>query len=416
TWFSNRVPDAAIQLDGLTMFHADRDAVLCIRCRPFYLPWEFTTIFIVGVYIPPSANAKEALCELYGAISKMQNTHPDGLFIIAGDFNHANLKSVPPKFHQHVDSATRGVNTMDLVYTNIPGAYCAEPRPHLGYSDHISVMLIPAYRPLVRRSKPVLKLVKTWPKGAISALQNCFECTDWDIFRESATNGVTTDLEEYTSSETNYISKCINEVTISKSITTRSNQKPWMTTKVRALIKSRDSAFRVGDKGSLRTARAKLSRAIREAKCTHSHRIHGHFQSSGDTWRIWQGIQSITNYRPVPPASDSDASLPNALNSFYARFEAQNDMTVRKTIPPLEEEVLCLTTADVRKTLRRVNPRKAAGPDNISGRVLRECAEQLADVFTDIFNIFLSSAVIPTCLKTTTIIPLSEDISSILSQ
>ncbi|KAK3533136.1 hypothetical protein QTP70_008808 [Hemibagrus guttatus] len=80
-------------------------------------------------------------------------------------------------------------------------------------------------------------------------------------------------------------------------------------------------------------------------------------------------------------------------------------MTARKTIPPLEDQVLCLTTANVRQTPRRVNPRKAVGPDNIPGRVLRECTEQLADVFTDIFNIFQSSAVIPTCLKTTTIIP-----------
>ncbi|KAK3572187.1 hypothetical protein QTP86_024858 [Hemibagrus guttatus] len=46
--------------------------------------------------------------------------------------------------------------------------------------------------------------------------------------------------------------------------------------------------------------------------------------------------------------------------------------------------------ADVKRTLCRVNPRKSAGPDNIPGRVLRECAEQLADVFTDIFNISLS--------------------------
>ncbi|KAK3510441.1 hypothetical protein QTP70_006851 [Hemibagrus guttatus] len=147
-------------------------------------------------------NAKEALCELYGAISELQNAHPDGLFIIAGDFNHVNLKSVLPKFHQHVDFATRGVNMMDLVYTNIPGAYCTEPCPHLGYSDHISVMLIPAYRPLVRHTKLVLKLVKTWPAGAISVLQDCFGCTDWDMFRAAATNGETTDLEEYTSSVT----------------------------------------------------------------------------------------------------------------------------------------------------------------------------------------------------------------------
>ncbi|KAK3548526.1 hypothetical protein QTP70_013375 [Hemibagrus guttatus] len=214
-------------LDYIRLQGTTRLAFVTVRCRPFYLPWEFTTVFIVGVYIPPSSNAKEALCELYGAISELQKAHPDGLFIITGDFNHANLKSVLPKFHQHVDCVTRGVNALDLVYTNIPGVYRAQPRPHIGYSDHISVMLIPAYRPLVRRSKPFLKLVTTWPEGAISALQDCFEC----MFREAATNGDTTDLEEYTSSVTSYISKCIDDVTISKSITTRSNQKPWMTEK-----------------------------------------------------------------------------------------------------------------------------------------------------------------------------------------
>ncbi|KAI5087280.1 gastrula zinc finger protein XlCGF28.1-like [Silurus meridionalis] len=353
-----------------------------IRCRPFYLPREFTTVYIVGVYIPLSANAKEALSELYGAISDLQNAHPDGLFIIAGDFNHANLKTVLPKLHQHVDFATRGANTLDLVYTNIPGAYRAEPRPHLGYSDHCSVMLIPAYRPLIRRSKPVLKQVKTWPEEATSALQDCFECTDWDMFREAATNGDSINLKEYTSVTSN-ISKCVDDVTISKTITTRSNQKPWMTANVRVLLKHRDSAFRSGDKAALKTARAKLSRAIREAKHAHAKKIHNHFQDSGDTRRMWQGIQAITNYKTTSPACDHDASLPDALNDFY---------------PP----------AEVRKTLSRVNPRKSAGPDNIPGRVLRECAEQLADVFTDIFNISLSSNVVPTCLTTTTIVPVPK--------
>ncbi|KAK3536422.1 hypothetical protein QTP86_008869 [Hemibagrus guttatus] len=135
--------------------------------------------------------------------------------------------------------------------------------------------------------------------------------TDCLLLPEAATKIYTTDLEEYTSSVTSYMSNCIDDVTISKSITTRSNRKLWMTAKVRALLKSRDSAFRAGDKDALRTARAKLSRAIREAKRTHSQRTHGHFQSSGDTRHMWQGIQSITNYRPAPPACDSDASLPD---------------------------------------------------------------------------------------------------------
>ncbi|KAK3530964.1 hypothetical protein QTP70_007265 [Hemibagrus guttatus] len=262
-----------------------------------------------------------------------------------------------------------------------------------------------AYRPLFRRSNPVLKQVKTWPAGAISALQDGFECTDWNMFREVATNGDSINLEEYTTSVTSYISKCIDDVTVFKTITTRSNQKPWMTAEVRALLKLRDSAFRAGDKEALRTARAKLSQAIKEAKRTHAQRINGHFQDSRDSQRMWQGIQAITYYKTTPSACDSDASLPDVLNDFYAQFEAQNNVAARKAIPPPNDQVLCLSMADVKRTLCRVNPRKSAGPDNIPGRVLRECAEQLADVFNDIFNISLSSAIVPTCLKTTTIVP-----------
>ncbi|KAK3521486.1 hypothetical protein QTP70_006824 [Hemibagrus guttatus] len=133
-----------------------------------------------------------------------------------------------------------------------------------------------------RCTKPALKQVKTWPEGAISALQDCFECTVSDMFREAATNGDTTDLEEYMSSVTSYIIKSIDDVTISKSITTCSNQKPWMNAKVHVLLKSRDSfrAFRAGDMDALRTAQAKLSRAIREAKHTHSQRIHSNLKTT----------------------------------------------------------------------------------------------------------------------------------------
>ncbi len=48
------------------------------------------------------------------------------------------------------------------------------------------------------------------------------------------------------------------------------------------------------------------------------------------------------------------------------------------------------------------------GSNNIHGRVLRDCAVELTDVFTDIFNISLSQAVVPTCFKATTIIPVPK--------
>ncbi len=83
-----------------------------------YLPREFTAIVIVAVYIPPCANTKDALRELYSAISEQQTNNPDGFFIVAGDFNHANLKTVLPKFYQHVNFAIRGNNTLDCLYNS----------------------------------------------------------------------------------------------------------------------------------------------------------------------------------------------------------------------------------------------------------------------------------------------------------
>lgn len=50
----------------------------------------------------------------------------------------------------------------------------------------------------------------------------------------------TTNVEVYMAFVTSYISKCTDDVTVSKTITTHSNQKPWMTVELRALLSTRD--------------------------------------------------------------------------------------------------------------------------------------------------------------------------------
>ena len=50
---------------------------------------------------------------------------------------------------------------------------------------------------------------------------------------------------------------------------------------------------------------------------------------------------------------------------------------------------LSFSMADVSKTFKHVNPRKAAGLDGTPCRVLRACADQLAGVFKDIFNFLI---------------------------
>ncbi len=250
--------------------------------------------------------------------------------------------------------------------------------------------------------------IQVWPEGSSEALQDCFDTTDWNMFKQAATYNNTTALQEYTETVTAYITKCIDDVTVTKTTTVWANRKPWLTGEVYRLLKARNAAFRAGDEEGLKTARANLSRGIREAKRQYSRRIAHHFSDSRDTRSLWQGIQTITDYKPPPQTCDSTIPLLNELNIFFARFEAQNSTTAQKTPPPPGDQVMTLSPDRVRRSFSRINARKAPGPDNIPGRVLRDCAVELTDVFTDIFNISLSQAVVPTCLKATTIIPVPK--------
>lgn len=49
---------------------------LMVKCRPYYLPSELTSVIVTAVYIPPDANAKLAMNELHAAISKQQTNAP----------------------------------------------------------------------------------------------------------------------------------------------------------------------------------------------------------------------------------------------------------------------------------------------------------------------------------------------------
>jgi hypothetical protein len=54
---------------------------------------------------------KTALNELYKAISKEENAHPEAALLVAEDFNAGQLKSVLSNFYQHVTCATREQKT-----------------------------------------------------------------------------------------------------------------------------------------------------------------------------------------------------------------------------------------------------------------------------------------------------------------
>lgn len=86
-------------------------------------------------------------------------------------------------------------------------------------------MLLPAYRSLLKRSKPAHRIIRIWLEGATSSLQECLDSTDWNIFREAATYGQYTYVG-WRNTQTGYIEKYMQDVTVVKPITTHANQSP----------------------------------------------------------------------------------------------------------------------------------------------------------------------------------------------
>ena len=65
---------------------------------------------------------------------------------------------------------------------------------------------------------------------------------DWDMFRIASNNNI----DVYSDSVTEFISKCISDVVPTAAIKTFPNQKPWIDGSIRAKLKAQTTAFNQG--------------------------------------------------------------------------------------------------------------------------------------------------------------------------
>ena len=138
---------------------------LMINCRPHYLPREFSSILFVAVYLPPQTDAgtKTTLNELYKAISKQENAHPEAALLVVGDVNAG--KQISFTSMSHVQPENNFFNKIKLCTTFTPHTN-ALPHSPLGKSDHNSTLLIPAYKQKLKQEVPVTRSIRKWSEDA----------------------------------------------------------------------------------------------------------------------------------------------------------------------------------------------------------------------------------------------------------
>ncbi|KAL0173659.1 hypothetical protein M9458_029627, partial [Cirrhinus mrigala] len=280
----------------------------------------------------------------------------------------------------------------------------------LGLSDHCLVHLIPTYRQKLKSAKPVVKTVKRWTNETERVLQACFEWTDWSVF-EAAAN----DLDELTETVTSYISFCEDICIPTRTYLTFNNDKPWFTAKLRHLRQAKEDAYRKGDRVLHNQARNTLNKEIRAAKRTYAKRLEDQF-ASNDPASVWKGLKAITNYKTPTPSTEVNQQLAEDLNEFYCRFEIphtrSDHLLTQPLTPPTNPSspppALQISEDEVRQVFRKNKRRKAPGPDSVTPACLKTCADQLAPIFSQIFNRSLELCEVPSCFKRSTIIPVPK--------
>ncbi len=252
-----------------------------------------------------------------------------------------------------------------------------------------------------------------WSSHSEAMLQASLDNVDWDMFGASSS-----DVSEFTDVALSFVNTLTEQATETVTIRTFSNQKPWVDRSIRDAVNHRTAAYNAGLlSGNMSEYKAScyaLRRAVRAAKRRYKERIESHFQLN-DSRRMWQGLKTICSPGNKSSAEvRADPLLAEELNTFYSRFECNGGGV---TLPSSatgssrqsSDHVFTLSEDEVRRELRRVNIRKAAGPDGITGRVLRSCADQLAGLFTSIFNESLATSVVPTSFKKSVIIPVPKN-------
>lgn len=353
TWLCNNITDATIELPGFSQVRADRDPslsgkskgggliiyinerwcnpnhitvkniiccpdveLLSVSLRPYYLPREFTNVIVMATYINPRATAETACDVIHSNVAKLQAQYPDAFIAISGDFNHVTLDSALPCFYQYVNCNTRQNRIIDLLYANIKDAYTATPLPPLGRSDHNLVFLQPLYTPRVRRD-PVTKItVKKFSPEVDEVMRDCLASTDWSVFQQSWGE----DIDGLAHCYSDYLNFCEDIVVPTKTVHCFPNNKPWITSNVKALLNNKKRAFKEGDQEKMKQAQVELKVKLKEAKEEYRQKIEVKLQDN-NMHAVWDGMKSMTGMKKSSRGVEGDLNRANEFNNFYNRFD-----------------------------------------------------------------------------------------------
>ena len=449
TWLNDNISDSIVHIDGYNLHRKDRlvkqHGGVCIYLRdgimfeipenlnccqdheiywlkliPKRLPRGFSCLIVAVVYHPPGVDSQLITNHLFQSLSAAESTFPNCGLIVAGDFNHLNVDSLQRHFNlkQLVKSPTRGQATLDLILTNMAKFFSQpEINPPFGLSDHSTVLLNPKKRtPAMSIRKQIFVRDKRQSKK--DSLARYFASLNWPLLMDQK------DCEGMLSVFEEIVKIGMNNIMPIKSIKVYPKDAPWMTIKLKELIRLRQLAFHSNKDGSeYKTLRNQVNRERKVSKAKfYSSKVEDLKGKNPKQW--WKEVNRLSGatktdsgdllnkLQTIPELQDMPRrDIANKLNAVFLEplqvFHLLDPTTV---CVPLENnpDILQLPVYRVYKSLTRLNKHKSCGPDGISNWLLKEYAENLAEPITHIMNASFKEQKIPGNWKLADITPIPK--------
>ena len=100
-----------------------------------------------------------------------------------------------------------------------------------------------------------------WNGNSITRLQGCFDCTNWNVFRDSCDT-----LDEFTDVVTRYVSFCVDTVTPGQKCEVYPNNKPWVSKQLQNVLNEKKRSYFQADLVERRKVQRTVRSEIRKAR------------------------------------------------------------------------------------------------------------------------------------------------------
>ena len=258
-----------------------------------------------------------------------------------------------------------------------------------------------------------------YDKGDYQSFSRDLNNTDWNSLKND-------DINIYATNITECITKHATKHIPNKDIKIRKSDPAWLTNNIKRLMRKRKRLYDKYKRSKVNTdfenyknVRNKVTYEIRKSKKYQIEKLTEKLESNNlnqkDWWRTLKTFIKPEQSLTVPPLRKddiihtNDKDKANILNQFFTEQSTLDDSNA--SLPsinhalPYKLDSISITSLEVEDILKTLKTGKAAGPDSIDNRLLKELARPLSGPLTDLFNFSLTTGKVPNLWKQANVTP-----------